>query len=54
MWGQSKVPEDWRKAIIVPFYKGKGNREEYNNYRSISMYGRILTERLMEVTGESE
>ncbi len=25
---QSKIPEDWRKAIIVPLYKGKSNREE--------------------------
>ena len=36
-WEQSKVPEDWRKAIIVPLYKGKGNREECNNYRGISL-----------------
>ncbi len=49
-WEQSKVPEDWRKAIVVPLYKGKGNREESNNYRGISLlsvpgkiYGRILT-----------
>ncbi len=27
-WEQGKVPEDWRRAIIVPLYKGKGNREE--------------------------
>ncbi len=25
-WQQSKVPEDWRRAIIVPLYKGKGKR----------------------------
>ncbi len=58
-WEQSKVPEDWRKAIIVPLYKGKGNREECNkkNYRGISLlsvpgkiYGRILNERMMKIT----
>ncbi len=48
------MPEDWRKAIIVPLYKGKGEREECNNYRGISLlsvpgkiYGRILNERMM-------
>ncbi len=45
------MPEDWRKAIIVPIYKGKGKREECNSYRGISLlsvpgkiYGRILNE----------
>ncbi len=60
-WEQSKVlPEDWRKAIIVQLYKGKGNREECNDYRSISLlsvpgkiYGRILNERMMKITDNS-
>ncbi len=59
-WEQRKVPEDWRKTIIVPLYKGKGNREECNNYRGISLlsvpgkiYGRILNERMMKVTDKS-
>ncbi len=51
------MPDDWKKAIIVPFYKGKGSRSECSSYRGISLlsipgkvYGRILTERLMEAT----
>ncbi len=60
VWEQSKVPEDWRKAIIVPLYKGKGNRKECNSYRGISLlsvpgkiYGRNLKERMMKVTDKS-
>ncbi len=41
----------------MPLYKGKGSRSECSSYRGISLlsvpgkvYGRILTERLMEVT----
>ncbi len=59
-WEQCEVPEDWRKAIIVPLYKGKGKREECNNYRGISLlsvqgkiYGRILNERMMKITDKS-
>ncbi len=38
-------------------YKGKGNKEECNNYRGINLlsvpgriYGRILNERVMKIT----
>ena len=31
------VLEDWRSAVIVPLYKGKGERTEYNNNRFISL-----------------
>ncbi len=56
-WKEGEVPDDWKKAIIVPLYKGKGSRSECSSYRAISLlsipgkvYGRVLTERLMEVT----
>ncbi len=57
------VPGDWKKVIIVlyhcivPLYKNEGSRSECSSCRGISllsvpgkMYGRILSERLMEVT----
>ncbi len=54
---KGEVPDDWKKAIIVLLYKGKGSRSECNSYRGISLLnvpgkvnGRILTERLIEVT----
>ncbi len=60
VWEQSEVPEDWRKAIIVPLYTGRGKGEECNNYRAISLlsvpgkiYGRILNERMMKITDMS-
>ena len=33
----SVVPEDWRSVVIVPLYKGKGERTECKNYRGISL-----------------
>ena len=26
------VPEDWRSAVIVPLYKGKGEKSECKSY----------------------
>ena len=55
-----RVPEDWKKACIVPIYKGKGCKNECKNYRGISLlsipgkaYGRVLIQRLMEETEET-
>ena len=50
------MPDEWKKAIIVPCIKVKVVKMS-NNYRGISLlsvpgkvYGNVLTERLMEVT----
>ena len=31
------VPEDWRSPMVVPLYKGIGERTECGNYRGISL-----------------
>ena len=33
----SVVLEYWRSAVIVPLYKGKGERTECSNYRGTSL-----------------
>ena len=55
---ESFVPEDWRSAVIVPLYKGKGERTECKNYRGISLlsvvgkiYAGILLDKVPRVTG---
>ena len=52
------LPEDWRSAVFVPLYKGKGARIECKNYRGISflsevgkIYAGILVNRVHRVTG---
>ena len=51
------VPEDWRFAVIVPLYKGKGERIYCSNYIVISLlsvvgkiYAGILVDRVSKVT----
>ena len=43
------VSEDWRSTMIVPLYKGKGERTECKNYRKT--YAGILIDRICRVTG---
>ena len=52
------VPEDCRSAVVVPLYKGKGERTECKNYRGISLlsvvgkiYSQILVDIVCRVTG---
>ena len=52
------VPEDWRSAMIVPLYKGKGERKKCSNYRGISLlsvvakiYSGILVDSLWLMLG---
>ena len=54
----SVVSVDWRSAVTVPLYKGKGERTECMNYRGVSLlsvvekvYAGILVGRVRRGTG---
>ena len=44
------MPEEWRRSVVVPLYKGKGNIKEYGNYRGIKLMSHPvkLWERVIE------
>ena len=44
------LPEDWRSSVIVPMYKGKGERNECKKYRGFSLLSVILVDRVRRVT----
>ena len=32
-----KMPDEWRRSVLVPLYKGKGDIKECGNYRGIKL-----------------
>ena len=45
-----KIPDEWRKSVLVPLYKGKGDIKECGNYRGIRLmsHSMKLWERVIE------
>ena len=55
------MPESWRKSVLIPLYKGKGDAKSCSNYRSVKLleHGmkaveRVFEERLRKVIDVSE
>jgi hypothetical protein len=34
VWVQEHLPDDWRRGIILPFWKGKGDPQVCSNHRA--------------------
>jgi len=52
-WNTSIIPTDWKRGLVVPLWKGKGDRQECNNYRGVMLlsvpgkvFARIILERV--------
>lgn len=43
----SEIPRQWRTGYIVPIFKKKGNRNNPNNYRSVTITSPVV--RILEV-----
>ena len=55
VWCSGNIPDDWRKGIILPLYKGKGSRHDCSNCRGITRlsvpgktFARILLSRIKD------
>jgi hypothetical protein len=57
----NKMPDEWRRSILVPIFKNKGDVQSYTNYRGIKLmshtmklWERIIEHRLRGVTNVTE
>jgi len=58
---ERKMPEGWRKSLIVPIFKDKGGIQECGNYRGIKLmshsmeiWEKIVEKRIRSETSISE
>ena len=51
VWSEENVPQDWRDALMVVLYKGKGSKDDCGNYRGISLLsvvGKVLSRIILD------
>ena len=57
----NKMPEEWRRSILVPIFKNKGDVQSCTNYRGIKLmshtmklWERVIEHRLRRVTSVTQ
>ena len=45
-----RIPEEWRRSVLIPIYKNKGDAQCCGNYRGIKLMGHTMKiwERIIE------
>jgi len=58
VWKVGWVSVAWKRALVVPLYKGKGSQQATNNYRGISLlsipgkvYAMLFMHRVNQIVG---
>ena len=36
-WNTGIISTDWKRGLVVPLWKGKGDHHDYNNYRGVML-----------------
>ena len=36
-WNTGIIPTDWKRGLVVPLWKGKGDHQDCNNYRGVTL-----------------
>ena len=56
IWSSGVIPTDWKRGLIVPIWKGKGDTQECNNYRGVTLlsvpgkvFARVLLNRIRQL-----
>ena len=50
VWQSGIIPTDWKRGLVVPIWKGKGDRQDCSNYRGVTLLsvpGKVLAQLLL-------
>ena len=50
-WNTGIIPTDWKRGLVVPLWKGKGDRKDCNNYRAatlLSVPGKVFAQIILD------
>ena len=50
VWHSGTIPPDWKRGLVIPIWKGKGDHQDCNNYRRImllSIPGKVFVHLLL-------
>ena len=50
-WNTGIIPTDWKRGLVVPLWKGKGDRKDCNNYRGVtllSVTGKVFAQVILD------
>ena len=36
-WNTGIIPTDWKRGLVVPLWKGKGDRQDCNNFGGVTL-----------------
>ena len=51
VWNTGIIPTHWKRGLVVPLWKGKGDRQDCNNYRGmtlLSVQGKVFVQIFLE------
>jgi hypothetical protein len=55
VWNTGVIPADWKRGIVVPLWKGKGDRQDCGNYRGVTLlsvpgkaFARVVLDRIRQ------
>ena len=61
IFGGERIPEEWRRSVLIPIYKNKGDAQYCGNYRGIKLmshtmkvWERIIEARLRDIADISK
>ena len=50
-WNTGIISTDWKRGLVVPLWKGKGDRQDCTNYRGVTLFsvpGKVFAQTILD------